>query len=131
VGVVRLAQVWQAGARDHERPARVDLLHEVEALHLEVPHRRQVDGAGVVHHQVDAAEALHRLGHRGVHGVGVADVSDDRERLAAGRLDLLGGGVDRARELRVRLGGLRHERDLHSVAGGPGGDRESDSPASA
>ena len=34
----------------------------------------------------------------------VADVARDGERLAAGRLDLLGGGVDRPRQLRVRHG---------------------------
>src|ERR671910_637934 len=62
VRVVGLAQVRQARARDHERPAGVDLLHEVEALHLEVAHRGEVDGAGVVHDEVDAAKAVHGLG---------------------------------------------------------------------
>ena len=35
-----------------------------------------------------------------------------RQRLAAGRLDLLGGGVDRARQIRVGLGGLGGEATL-------------------
>ena len=64
VRVVGLAQVRQAGARDHERAARVDLLHQVEALHLEVAHRGEVDRAGVVHHEVDAAEPLDGLRRR-------------------------------------------------------------------
>ena len=96
MGVVRLAQVRQAGAGHDEGAARVDLLHEVEALHLEVAHRGEVDGARVVHHEIDATEALDGLGNGGLDRVGVADVPDDRQRLAAGRLDLLGGGVDRA-----------------------------------
>ena len=65
---------------------------------------------------------VHRGGHRRL----VADVADDRQRLPAGRLDLLGGGVDRALELRVRLGGLGDQCDVGAVAGGPQGDGEAD-----
>jgi hypothetical protein len=90
VRVLGVAQVREAGARDDERAAGVDRLHEVEAFDLEVAHRGEVDGACVVDHDVDPAEALHRLRDRVVHGARVADVADDRQRLAAGGLDLVG-----------------------------------------
>ena len=48
----------------------------------------------------------------------VAHVDHQRQRLAAGALDLLGGGVDGARQLRVRFGGLGGDRDVGAVAGG-------------
>ena len=41
-------------------PRRVDLLHQVEALHRRVERAGQADGAGVVHEHVDAAERFHR-----------------------------------------------------------------------
>ena len=56
----------------------------------------------------------------------VADVADDRQRLAAGLLDLLGGRVDGAFELGVRLGRLGDQRDVRAVARGAHGDREPD-----
>ena len=46
----------------------------------------------------------------------VADVAQHRQRLAAGRLDLLGRRVDRARQFRMRLGGLGRDRDIGAVA---------------
>jgi hypothetical protein len=64
-------------------------------------------------------------------GVGVPDVADDRERLPAGGLDLLGRREDRAGQLRMRLGGLRHQRDLCAVAGGADSNCEADSTTPA
>ncbi|MEJ7717121.1 MAG: hypothetical protein WKF31_03840 [Thermoleophilaceae bacterium] len=115
--VVGLAQVGQAGLGDDERAARVDGLHEVEALDRQVAGRAQVDGARVVHADVDAPEALHGLLDRARYLLLVADVADDGKRRAAGLLDLLRGGVDGPRQLRVRLVGLRHDRHVHPVLG--------------
>ena len=44
--------------RHHEGPARVDLVHQVEAAHVGLRHRRQLDRARIVDHDVDAAELL-------------------------------------------------------------------------
>ena len=91
---------------------------------------RQVDRAGVVDADVDAAEALDGLRDGAASTcVVVADVADDRQRAAAGRLDLLGRRVDRALELGVRLGGLRDQRDVRAVARGAQRDREADAAA--
>ena len=49
-------------------------------------------------------------GHRRLHARLVADVALQRQRLAAGGLDLGGGAVDRARQLRVGLGRLGGDR---------------------
>ena len=129
MGVVRLAQVRQACLGGGEGPAHVDLEHQVEALDLEVAHGGEVDGAGVVHHDVHAAEVVGRLGHGAIHGVRVAHVTDDRERPASRRLDLRGGGVNRALELRMGLVGLRQDRHVRALPGQLGGDREADPPA--
>jgi hypothetical protein len=59
------------------------------------------------------------------------DVADDRQRLAAGLFELRGGGVHRARQLRVRLGGLGHQRDVGAVLRGTLGDGQADSTAGA
>ena len=92
---------------------------------------REVDRARVVDADVDAAEALGRLRDGVRDGVGVAHVADDRQRLPAGRLDLLGGGVDRAGQLRVGLGGLGQQRHVGAVAGRAQRDREADAAAAA
>ena len=116
---------------DDEGPARVDVLHQVVALHLERLGAGEGDRRRVVHAHVDSAEALDRLRHRRGHLLLVADVADDRQRLAAGRLDLLGGRVDRALELGVRLRGLGDQRDVGAVASGAQGDRQPDAAAGA
>jgi len=131
VGVVGRAQVGEAGLRHDERAAAVDVQHEVVALDRQVGDRHERDRARVVHAQVDAAEAVHRLRHRRRHLVLEADVADDGQGLAAGRLDLRRRGVDRAGELGVRLVGLGHQRDVAAVGGNALGDLEADAAARA
>ena len=83
------AQVLERRLGEHERAAGVDLLHQVEALHLELRHRRQVDRRRVVDDDVDPAELLATVCRdRGRDLVRVADVADDRQRGAAHLLDL-------------------------------------------
>ena len=69
----------------------------------------------VVDQDVDAAEvlraALRRLGDFGV----VADVHRHRQGSPARGFDLFGGGVDRARQFRMRLLGLGDDRDVRAV----------------
>ena len=92
---------------------------------------RQRNGGGVVDADVDAAEGLGRLGDGGLHLLLVADVADQRQRAAAGLLDLGGGGVDRAFELGIGLGGLGGDGDVGAVARGALGDGEADAAAGA
>ena len=91
----------------------------------------EVDRAGVVDADVDAAEALDRLRDRGRDLLLVADVADDRQRLAARLLDRLGRRVDRALELGMRLGGLRDQGHVRAVAGRANRDRKADAAAAA
>ena len=116
---------------DDERAARVDVLHQVVALHLQGLGAGQVDRARVVHAHVDPTEALHRLLDGREHLFLVADVAHDRQCAPAGLLDLLGGGEDGALEARVGLGGLRDQGHVRAVARGPEGDRETDPAAPA
>jgi hypothetical protein len=59
----------------------------------------------------------------------VADVADDRQGLGSERLELVGGVVDRAGELRVGLVGLRDEGDVGAGAGKSSADLETDAAA--
>ena len=68
---------------------------------------------------------------RGLHLRLVAHVDRERQRLAAGPGDLLGGGEDGARQLRVRLVGLGGDRDVGAVARGAQRDREPDAARGA
>jgi hypothetical protein len=63
-------------------------VHQVVALHRRLERAGEADGAGVVDQDVDAAEGLDGLRDRGEHLVLLADVDHQRERLAAGGLDL-------------------------------------------
>ena len=94
-------QVRQAGLRAGEGAAHVDAEHQVEALHRRRQRAGQADRAGVVDQDVDAAEALDRRRDRRRHRGFVADVAEQRQRLAAGAFDLLGRRVDGARQLGI------------------------------
>jgi hypothetical protein len=117
--------------RAQERAARVDLVHQVVALHRRLERAGERDGAGVVHEDVDATEGLDGLGDGGVDRRVLADVHGDRERLAARLLHVLGCRVDRARQLRVRLGRLGDDHDVRAVLGGAEADGVSDAAARA
>ena len=109
----------------------VDRVHEIELLHRQVLDWGEVDGAGIVDDDVDPPEGLNGLRDRLGDGFVAADVTDDRQGLAAGRLDLLGRSVDRALELRMGFRGLRQQRDIRPVLGCAQSDRQSDSTAAA
>ena len=129
--VGRPLQVRDAGLGGQEGPARIDLVHQVVALHVRRLGAGQADGRGVVDADVDAAELgrrlLHRLEHIGV----VAHVDDQRQGVAAGFLDLLGGRIDGAGQVLVRLGGLGGDGDIGPVAGGAQRDGQADAAAGA
>ena len=91
----------------------------------------QRDRRGVVDQDVDAAERVDRLRHRGLDLRLVAHVHRDRQRLAARALDLLGRRVDRPRQLRMRLDGLGGDDDVGAVARGAQRDGLADAAAGA
>src|SRR6185503_5823664 len=93
----------------------VDRLHEVIALYLQRLGAGQVDRRGVVDADVDPAETLGRLRDGPGDLLLVADVADDRQRAAAGLLDLRGRGVHRPFEAGVRLGRLGDQRHAGAV----------------
>ena len=125
----RALQVRDAGLGGQERAARVDLMHQIVALH--------VGGLGPVSWIAEALltqmsmppNAATVLLDRVVDVGLVAHVDDQRQRLAAGLLDLLGGGVDGAGQVLVRLGGLGGDGDVGAVAGGAQRDRQADAAA--
>ena len=91
----------------------------------------EVDRRGVVDDDVDPAEAV----HGGADGAGdvvvVADIADQRQRPAAGGLDLFGGGVDGALQLGVGLAGLGQQHHVGAVPGRAQRDGQADAAAAA
>ena len=68
-----------------------------------------------------------RRGDRRVDLRFVADVGGDRPApCPPARFDVRGGGVNGARQFRMRLGGLRGDDDVGAVSGGPHRDRVTD-----
>ena len=61
----------------------------------------------------------------------VADVDDERQRLAARLLDCFGRGVDGAGKLRMWFDGLGCDCDIGAVAGGAKPNRQPDAARSA
>jgi hypothetical protein len=118
VRVRRLIQMRDAIFRHHEGAARIDAHHQVEPLHVGGLRGRQADGAGIVDADIDAAEFGDGLFNRVHHLRFVPDIADHGQRLAAGGLDIVGGGVDRAFQFRMRLGSLGGDRDIGAVARG-------------
>ena len=112
----RFQQMRDGVFRHHEGAARVDLMHEIEALHVGLRDRRERDGAGIVDHDVEAAEMRGGLIERGLDGGLVAHVDHEGERLAAGFFDFAGRGVDGAFQLGVRLDRLGGDGDIGAVA---------------
>ena len=131
VWVVRLLQMRDGVLGEDVGAARVDVLHQVVALHVHVLGAGEVDRARVVDAEINPAELLDRLGHGGSDAFLIADVADDRQRLTTGLLDLSGRGVHRAVQLRMRLGRLRDERDVGAIAGGAERDGQADPAATA
>src|SRR5690606_37756293 len=93
-----------------------DLLDQVEALDLNILGSRQIDGRGVVDAGVDAAEVLGRSRHCGLDLFLISYIYDEREGSATSLLDLLGSGVDCARQLRVRFSGFRGNGHIGAIA---------------
>ena len=93
-------------------------MHQVEAAHVGVGDAGELDRTCVIDHDIESAEFLRRAVQRVLHHGFIADVDNQRQRLAAGAFDLFRSGVDRAFELRMRLRGFRRDRDIGAVARG-------------
>lgn len=83
--------------------------------------------AGIVDDEVDAAELLHGLRHRGFDLFLVADVADNPESFPSYGFHLFAGGIDGARELRMRVFRLAQEDQIRAVLGEACGDGKPDS----
>jgi hypothetical protein len=110
--------VLQAGPGGQERAVEVDRQQLLPVGIGEIDQRADDLDAGVGDEDVDAAVALRRRGDAGLDLVLAGDVHRDRQRLAAGGLDLLGDG---GRRLEIEVGDHR-DRAL-------GGEPPGDSPA--
>ncbi|MNI72302.1 hypothetical protein D3C73_1282360 [compost metagenome] len=117
-----LLQVGQGGLAAQQYGAGVDLMHQVEALELQVRNASQLDGACVVHRRIDTAEMLIGLGQGLMHGNLVTHVHLQGQRPATGGLDFLGNTVNRPRQLGVRLGTLGGNHDIGAIARGAQGN---------
>lgn len=89
------------------------------------------DGGGVIDEHVEVAEARDGLVDGALHLVLVANVALDGQRLAARRLHLLRHRVNRAGQLRVRLGRLRSDHHIRSVLCAAQRDAAADAAAGA
>ena len=130
-GLADLLQMRNGVFRHHEGAARVDVVHQVETLHVGLRRRRQADGAGVVDHDVEAAEGLDGFVDGVLDRLLVAHVHQKRQRLAARCFDLRRRRVDRARELGVRLGGLGRDDHVRAVPSRPKADGKADAARGA
>ena len=113
--VGRLPEKGQRRLGRGKGAAGIDAHDEIVA-----PHRRrrrigQAERAGVVDQDVDAAEGLRRPGHGVAEAGVVAHVDRQGERPAAGLFHVLGRGIDRARQFRMRLGRLGGDHDVGAV----------------
>ena len=126
-----LAQVRQRRLGQQECAADVDVHHQVELLGGQFLGRIGRDGAGVVDHDVDAAEVLDRRIHRTLHVLFLAHVADHRDALAARGLHFGHSGVHGAGQLGVRFGGLGEQDDVCALLGGAQRDRQPDAAAAA
>jgi len=54
--VLRLEQMWQAGLETRKVPRIIDLMHQIEALHVSFEDAGQGNGAGIVDADIEATE---------------------------------------------------------------------------
>ncbi len=126
-----LQQMRQGLLRHQEAAAGIDRVHQVKALERRGEDRRQVDRAGIVDADVDAAKARYRRRHGGVDLFFEADIAQQRQRMPTGRFDLRGRGVDRARQDRVRQVGLGGDCHVGPVLGRPQRNRQANAARGA
>jgi len=117
--------------RHHEAAAGVDPHHQVVAAHVGRLDRGELDGAGIVDDDVEAAERLHSLVEGRLDRVLVANVAGDRKRLAAGLGDFRRCGVDCAFKLGMRCHRLGGDGDIGAVGGRLERDRQPNAARSA
>ncbi len=127
----RLLQMRNAGLRNEIGAPRIDLVHQVEPLHVGLQGAGQLDRACIVHADIDTAEPRHRLRHRIGHLIVISDIANDRQCLATRLLDLVRRRIDRARQFRMRLRCFRGHGDIGAIARRAQCDRQPDPAARA
>ena len=121
----------QGGLAAQIGSARIDLMHQIETLHVEFVDAAQIDGAGVVDQNIDAAKGFDGFLHRRLDLIVEADIAGQRQRLAAGRFNLRRRRIDRAGDLGIFRNAFRRNGDLCAIARGAFGDGETDATAGA
>jgi hypothetical protein len=131
VRVGRTREGGQASLRAQEGAPGVDLVHQVEPLHVGIERAGEADGAGVVDEDVDAPEGLDGSSHGAQHLILESHVTRASEALPTGRLDLGHHLVNGSRQSGVRCLGLADRRDVRPITGGPERDGPADSATGA
>ena len=93
-------------------------MHQVKPAHVGLGDWCSLDGARIVDHDVEAAEGRNGLVEGSLDLSLVAYIDRKRQRVAAGPGDLLRGSEDRARQLGMRLVGLRGDGNIGPVPRG-------------
>src|SRR5688572_14828426 len=114
-----------------KRAARVDLMHQIVALHVRTERRRQADGARIIDADVDTTERRNGFIYRALNLIFEADVTDASDSFAAERLDLLSRFVNSARQLRVGVSRFTKYGDVGAVTGGSKSNGFADAAAGA
>jgi len=103
---------------------------EINGLDVEIVSAIAADAGCEVSFERDSwASLLRRIQDGSVDLILKADIDFARQRPASRLLDLVGGGVDGAGQLRMRLSSLRRNDDVRAVAGRPQRNRLADTPA--
>ena len=92
----RLLQVRQAAAGYQEGAAGIHLMHQVKTLHRRIGGTGQPDRAGVVDHDINAAEMFRCLCSGSDHLILFANIHLQRQCMTASRLNSRSRGVDGA-----------------------------------
>ncbi len=92
-------------------------MHEIEPLHVERFNSAEIDRAGVVDENVDAAECFNGFCDCGGDLLIEANIAMNRQTLAARLLDLRSGSMDRSGKLGVFGFAFRRDSDIGAVAG--------------
>src|SRR5262245_49787923 len=108
----------QAYLRDHEGAANVHSMDQIKSLHRRIQGAGQEDRAGVIDHDVDAAEVLDRFRDGCSYLILEANVGWDCQSSAPGSLNLCDGCMDRAWQSRMWLDRLSGNDHIRSVAAG-------------
>ena len=106
-------------------------MHQIEALGRCVGGRAEMNRAGIVDQDIDAAEMRGGLGGGFRDTIFETDVHRQGQGATAGRLDFLSRRINGARKAVMRNFGFGHHGDAGAVLSGAQGDGLADAPTGA